>query len=363
MTMKTKHRGGKARSLVPAGDGEPLIESPMARDDDRASGSSGSAPKKPVVEVSLTTAILSVKDNEPLVLVMREIDNGRASDGLPFGPFSPLQHRTLESGLRSWVKVQTGLELGYVEQLYTFGDRGRHAEPGDRGPHAVSIGYLALTTERETQSEQNLWQSWYHYFPWEDFRNGRPALLDHDILPRLEAWAHKPAPEERPLDRAERLRMCFGTGEGSWDEEKVLERYELLYEVGLAAEAARDGRLTLDAGRMPVGEAMQFDHRRILATAIGRIRAKIKYRPVIFELLSEEFTLFELQQTVEAILGPHLHKQNFRRLVESGGLVEPTGDVKTATGGRPAKLYRFRREVLLERPSPGVRVKSGRGPV
>ena len=106
---------------------------------------------------------------------------------------------------------------------------------------------------------------------------------------------------------------------------------------------------------------MKFDHRRILATAIGRIRAKIKWRPVVFELMSDEFTLFELQRTVEAILGPHLHKQNFRRLVETAGLVEPTGDVRAKTGGRPAKLFRFRREVLMERPSPGVRVKLGRG--
>lgn len=325
----------------------------------------GQGPQSSPVEVGLTAAILSVKDNEPLVLVVRDLDEGKTSDGLPFGPFTPLQHRTLEIGLRSWVKKQTGLELGYVEQLYTFGDRGRHAEPADTGPHAVSIGYLALTQEQETASERNLWASWYHYFPWEDFRDGRPAVLDNDILPRLEAWARAPLDAGspfRPVGRQERLKMCFGSEGGSFDEEKVLERFELLYEAGLASEAARDGRLTLDAGRMPVGEGMRFDHRRILATAIGRIRAKIKYRPVIFELLTEEFTLFELQQTVEAILGPHLHKQNFRRLVESGGLVEPTGEVKTATGGRPAKLYRFRREVLLERPSPGVRVKSGRAP-
>ena len=105
---------------------------------------------------------------------------------------------------------------------------------------------------------------------------------------------------------------------------------------------------------------MQYDHRRVLATAMSRVRAKIKYRPVIFELMPPEFTLFELQRTVEAILGPHLHKQNFRRLVENAGLVETTGEVKSQTGGRPAKLFRFRREVLLERPAPGVRVKPGR---
>ena len=105
---------------------------------------------------------------------------------------------------------------------------------------------------------------------------------------------------------------------------------------------------------------MAFDHRRILATAMGRLRGKLKYRPVVFELLPPEFTLLDLQKTVEAISGTLLHKQNFRRLVEQGGLVETTGNVSTDTGGRPAKLYRFRREVVLERPAPGLRVKSGR---
>jgi hypothetical protein len=66
---------------------------------------------------------------------------------------------------------------------------------------------------------------------------------------------------------------------------------------------------------------MRFDHRRILATAMGRLRAKLKYRPVIFELMPPCFTLTELQRTVEAISGRRLHKQNFRRLVETGALV------------------------------------------
>jgi hypothetical protein len=100
---------------------------------------------------------------------------------------------------------------------------------------------------------------------------------------------------------------------------------------------------------------MRFDHRRILATAIARLRAKLKYRPVVFELMPPNFTLTELQRTVEAISGRHLHKQNFRRLVENAALVEPTGETE-ATGGRPAAVYRFRHEVLQERPAPGLRL-------
>jgi hypothetical protein len=319
------------------------------------------------VEIGLTAAIVSVDDGNPRILVVKA--GGRTPEqraALPFGLFAPLDHRTLEIGLRAWVQDQTGLELGYVEQLYTFADRGRHARQGDVGFQVVSIGYLALTrSSAHCGLKHGDWQSWYNYFPWEDWRSERPAILTEEILPRLGSWATKSEPKGAPpraLSRQERFGICFG-GEGGWDDEKVLDRYELLYEAGLLREAETDGR---EAARqwqnLPYfGASMQFDHRRILATAMSRLRAKIKYRPVIFELMPDSFTLFELQRTVEAILGSHLHKQNFRRLVASSGLVEPTGDVRTATGGRPAKAYRFRREVILERPAAGVRVKGGRG--
>lgn len=323
--------------------------------------------EQPTVEIGLNAAIVSVHNDEPVVLVVREEADGvGAADSLPSGPFSPREHRTLEIGLRSWVREQTGIDFGYVEQLYTFGDRGRHAQVGDVTPHVVSIGYLALThIDAGDELERGTWRSWYQYFPWEDWRRGRPEILDSEIVGRLKAWADMPAirtSPSRPVERAERLRMCFGIDGGTWDEEKVLDRYELLYEAGLVDEARRDRPelAVANTDGAQLGTPMILDHRRILATAISRVRAKIKYRPVIFELMPPEFTLYELQKTVEAILGPHLHKQNFRRLVESAGLVEPTGQVKTRTGGRPAKLFRFRREVVLERPAPGVRVKPGR---
>ena len=313
------------------------------------------------IEIGLTAAIVAVDGDEPMTLLTGD---GAALTGLPSGPFDPLEHHTFEIGLRSWVKAQTGLSVGYVEQLYTFGDRGRHAEHNDRGPHPVSVGYLALSRLPDTASALRAaaagFKPWYRFFPWEDWRAGRPAILVRTILPALDVWAqreaHSPAP--RPLSRHERLRQCFAVGGSPWDEEKVLDRYELLYEAGLVEEARRDGRKSApaQADGIVLGEPMRLDHRRILATAIARLRAKLKYRPVIFELMASEFTLTELQTTVEAISGRHLHKQNFRRLVETGALVEPTGEMSTATGGRPAALFRFRREVIQERPSPGLRV-------
>lgn len=326
---------------------------------------------EPKLEIDLTAAILAVSGDEPLVLTTLPDEAGKIAGemgGLPSGPFNPLSHRTLDIGLRAWVAEQTGFELGYVEQLYSFGDRGRHARPGDSGPHVVSIGYLALTRVTDAQAqtrEGGGWRSWYSLLPWEDMRGGRPPLLDTVILPALQRWAaHPPAPNEaaRPLERAERVRLLFGIDGMAWDEEKVLERYECLYEAGLVAEAARDGREAArqHQGLPPLGAAMAYDHRRIAATAIGRLRAKLKYRPVVFELMADEFTLTELQRTVEAISGTHLHKQNFRRLVENAALVEPTGEMSAQTGGRPAALYRFRREVTRERPAPGLRFSMSR---
>jgi hypothetical protein len=316
------------------------------------------------IEIGLSAAIVAVEADEPFILVSGDAKS-EIRAGLPYGTFDPVAHRTFEIGLRAWVSAQTALSVGYVEQLYTFGDRGRHARPGDTGSHVVSVGYLALTRMSHNAALRAAgagFEPWYRFFPWEDWRGGRPDILD-TIAPLLEQWAKSGRDDPtRPPGRRERLRHCFGVGGSPWDEEKVLDRYELLYEAGLIEEARRDGReATAVRGKTPaLGEPMRFDHRRILATAIARLRAKLKYRPVVFELMRPDFTLTELQRTVEAISGRHLHKQNFRRLVEAAALVEPTGETSTATGGRPAAVYRFRRDVTQERPAPGLRV-GGRG--
>lgn len=101
---------------------------------------------------------------------------------------------------------------------------------------------------------------------------------------------------------------------------------------------------------------MLGDHRRVLATGLARLRAKIGYRPVVFELLPDEFTLRQLQDCVEALAGQQVHTQNFRRVIEQQDLVEETGDVLAGTGGRPARLYRFRRQILAERSVAGTKV-------
>ncbi len=319
------------------------------------------AKDKETVSIGLSAAIVAVEANRPSVLV---VAHEGSEDALPFGPFDPARHRTLESGLRKWVGEQTKLDLGYTEQLYTFGDRGRHTSAdGDKGRNltagtgrrVVSVGYLALT-RMVSEAPDTQWRGWYHYFPWEDWRDQKPAMIDEAILPALKKFV-KDAPNAETTElRRERVNVCFGEG---WDEERVLERYELLYEAGLVEEYYRDSAKPSKGGNL--GTPMLFDHRRILATAIARLRGKLKYRPVVFELMAPTFTLLELQRVVEALAGLRLHKQNFRRLVAEQGLVEGTGKFSAPARGRPAELFHFRREVLRERPAPGMRLGVRRG--
>ena len=363
------------------------------------------------IAIGLNAVIVAVTDEVPRILTVRRRAGGApvgaagtaaaAEDALPFGPLEPATDRTLDRGLRRWVSEQTGLALGYVEQLYTFGDRDRELAAGEGTSRVVSVAYLALVREGESAvAGKARWLDAYGFLPWEDWREGRPPVIDDVIAPALERWSEDgeatgvPAPmagyPSAPLtaaapasaarvtrearvargsgsggagsaaERRERADIAFGLRGAPWDGERVLERYELLYEAGLVAEAQRHAaargatpELAWPGSALP-GRPLALDHRRIVATALGRLRGKLKYRPVVFELLSPRFTLLQLQRVVEALAGVRLHKQNFRRLVENGGLVEGTGRQYPPTGGRPAELFVFRREVLRERPAPGV---------
>jgi len=295
--------------------------------------------------VDLIAVLVAVTDEEPRVLTIAD------GQDLPSGPFESGQ-RSLQAGLRSWVERQTHHPLGYIEQLYTFADRDRRRGGG----RAISISYLGLSREARARGAQDpAWRNWYRYLPWEDWRDGPPAAMAA-IEKGLQTWAAAAADPAARRDRKQRAEICFSFTDRHLNEELALQRYELLYEAGLVPEAGP----AKGAFDPLLGEPMGHDNRRILATAIARLRAKIKYRPVVFELMPDSFTLFHLQRAVEALAGLRLHKQNFRRLIEQQGLVEETGKVSTETGGRPAKLVRFRREVLQERAFAGTKLPVAR---
>jgi len=296
------------------------------------------------IEADLIAVLVAVIAGEPHILTIRD------ARALPSGPFES-GHRSLQSGLRAWVEAQTGHPIGYMEQLYTFADRDRT----EAGRRAISISYLGLTrADSGGFTHDAAWRNWYGYFPWEDHRSGEPEIFKTLLAPRLRKWAQAAGDRSAREERWQRAAITFGFDDAAWNEELVLQRYELLYEAGLVPEAVPDAKAP-DSAPAP-GLAMQADHRRILATGIARLRAKIKYRPVVFELMPEAFSLLQLQKSVEALAGRLLHKQNFRRLIEQQELVEETGKTSFETGGRPAKLFRFRQAVLAERAAAGTKL-------
>lgn len=289
--------------------------------------------------IELSAVIVAVSAHQPQVMALPNF-------ALPSGPFSTT-HRTLEQGLRDWVAARSGLPLGYVEQLYTFADKDRSSD----GRRIVSIGYLALVRNATPIGNSN-WSDWYQHLPWEDHRNGIPEI-NRLIIKGLNQWKSLTKHKDDRKNREARIAAYFPSDGKLWNEELVLQRYELLWEAGLLAES-KQWRTPISAQQL--GKPMPHDHRRILATGIARLRAKIKYRPVVFELLPDRFSLLELQSTVEALAGLRLHKQNFRRLVLGQGLVEETTSQSQTGRGRPAQLFAFRHEVLRERAVAGTKL-------
>ncbi|WP_201605289.1 NUDIX hydrolase [Psychrobacter immobilis] len=314
----------------------------------------------------VVAVLVAITDHIARVLT---VDQGKL---LPNGPLMPL-HRSLQAGVRQWVEEQTQQPLGYLEQLYTFVDTNRRNIDG----HAlVYVSYLGLVQETQTQALQSkaLWRDWYDYFPWENHLDGMPSIIMDFIVPALLEWANTANDSIVQQRRRQRVGLCWGLSEAflasgqlpdsqsvseqdnesrEWIAEHVLLRYEMLYEAGLIPEAPNYPpnyqvvALPEDWSQR-IGVPMYYDHRRVIATAISRLRAKIEYRPLIFGLMPDVFTLSQLQQSVEALSGVCLHKQNFRRLLDSQNLVMETGESSSAQRGRPAKLYRFRHDIELQ---------------
>lgn len=96
--------------------------------------------------------------------------------------------------------------------------------------------------------------------------------------------------------------------------------------------------------------ALAFDHGDMLGLAVLRLRGKLNYAPVAYQLLPETFTLRALQDVHEAILGRAVNKDSFRRRLLATGDLKATGEREESVGHRPAELYRF--EAGRKRPAP-----------
>jgi 8-oxo-dGTP diphosphatase len=109
------------------------------------------------------------------------------------------------------------------------------------------------------------------------------------------------------------------------------------------------------AGWFPIKKlpALAFDHKQILTLAIERLRTKIRYQPIGFELLDKKFPFSDLEKLYTALLDKDINRRNFSKKILSFGFLEETGELTAITGkGRPGKMYRFNqkryRELLKE---------------
>ena len=239
---------------------------------------SGSA--KHLMGVNLKAIVVTMADGNPAILRISGTGDVVA-DMLPSASFNPGEHHTLEAGLRQLMVEQTGMRLDEYQQVYAAVGKNRD----------ISIGYLALTT---TDSANNSllaktgarWKNWYAFLPWEDWRTGRPAMLDEAIIPALQHWASAEDANENGTNLAPvsgRIAQAFGVADNAWETDQVGKRYDLMLEAGLLAEKLNAGHRRYSG--IPLGNAMARGQRQMLATAIGMIRRNFKYKPVAQQLM------------------------------------------------------------------------------
>ncbi|MCB9134802.1 MAG: NUDIX hydrolase [Anaerolineales bacterium] len=208
--------------------------------------------------VTTDIVIFTVREHHLHVLLIQRRDPPFAHMWALPGGFVNMDE-TLEDGAQRELEEETGLQGGYLEQLYTYGNPNR--DPRGR---VITVAYFALIApdasfhaEGGSDAARAAWHSVHHLPP------------------------------------------------------------------------------------------LAFDHAEIIAYAIRRVRYKLEYSAVGFELLPEEFTLTELQTTYEIILGETLDKRNFRRRILEAGIIETTPHLRTGEG-RPARLYRYRDDAVAE---------------
>jgi hypothetical protein len=299
--------------------------------------------------VELAACLLSVEGDEPVVLIDEASPNEAR---FPSVAFDPGAHKSLDLGVSDWLLESTGLEVGKLEQVHTARRSGAGGGISDTCC-ALSIGFLGLVPPQQRASvARGTWRRCLDYMPWED-RRRRGGLTGHErvgqlLLNRLQSST---LAGEQSLERqSRRIRNAFGLDGTPWEEANTLERCALVQNFApYLSEASTIAYVDGLAGETIAPARMVADHLQILAAALGRLRARLRVRPIAMELVPPVFTLLDLQRSAEAILGPSLHKQNFRRYVEGAGVIEATGTMRQQTGGRPAQLFRFRREGVSER--------------
>ena len=223
---------------------------------------------------------------------------------LPGGFVKPTE--SLEQAAIRELAEETGVENVYMEQLYTWGDPGR-----DPRTWVVSCSYMALI----------------------DASQIKLAAGDDAVDARWFRVSKKLKQEKRKLTR-----------NGSVLKQKyslLLSSGELMAETQLEKTVTQQGRRQIEEEQILVPGGLAFDHARMIGYAVDRLRNKIEYTDLVFNLMPEYFTLTQLQHVYETILDCELLKANFRRKIENK--VVETDRFTKGDGYRPSRLFKMKR--------------------
>ena len=263
--------------------------------------------EKPAVTVDMLIFTVNPKKDYALELLL--IERG----GHPYlgkwaipGGFVEMDESLEEAAARELLE-ETQLSDIYMEQLYTFGDVGR-----DPRMRVISVAYMALVPKEKLKPVAGDDAAKVRWFTvhWEETLAGESDGI------RL--WL-----ESEDIDGIGSKSEAEGV-DGSKDS------------VMACSEVSASELIRLEE------EDIAFDHQKVIKTALQRMKNKIEYTDIAFELVGEKFTLTQLQMIYEAILGRELHKPNFRRSIAEQ--VEKTEELETKCSNRPSYLYRKKKQ-------------------
>jgi len=201
----------------------------------------------------------SKTDGVSVLLIQRKYEPFKNGWAIPGG--FVLEHESLEAAVKRELQEETGIEVNYLEQLYTFGEPKR--DPRQR---VIAVAYFGLVKTSQYQQ----------------------------------------------------LKASTDAENAKWFSIKKL-------------------------------PALAFDHKKVLNTAIERLRTKIRYQPIGFELLDKKFPFSDVEKLYAALLDKEINRRNFSKKILSFGFLEETGELlKTEAKGRPGKMYQFNQKRYKE---------------
>lgn len=279
----------------------------------------GSSYDRPSVTVDMVLFTLGEKERDTLgrknkekelkILLVKRDEHPFINKWAIPGGFVKIDE-SLQEGVQRKIKEEIGIDDIYFEQLYTWGDVNR-----DPRMRIISASYMALVNNKELKKE-----------------------IETDNI----AWfsVKKESIDKKKISNEE---VHYNYRVSLINEERNIEiKYDLIEKIKMRAF---DREVTYEY-KSGGGDLLAFDHLKIIDYALERMKNKAQYTAIAFSLLPELFTLTELQQVYEILLGRELINSNFRRWVTK--IVEKTEETKKEGAHRPSKLFRLKKEAIID---------------